>query len=61
MYNIIFVKVLSNSVSEAIKLQGGPNSFETFYFIDKIDKFFLTVSMFLHILLGREGGSKLKC
>ena len=30
----MYLQVLSNSVSKAIELQGGPNSFETAYFMN---------------------------
>ena len=33
-------KVLSDTVSKALKLTGGAIAFETAYFIEKMDKFF---------------------
>ena len=38
-YIFVYFQVLSNSVSKAIELQGGPNSFETAYFIQKMNYF----------------------
>lgn len=39
-YYYFVIKVLSETVSKALKLTGGKEAYETAYFIEKIDKFF---------------------
>ena len=42
---IFIIKVLSKTVSKAMKLTGGKEAYETAYFIEKIDKFFNSLNV----------------